>query len=119
MSCTDCDFKQNQIGAILVIELFQVVNGVPEPFDVSVNTRLDVFVKKADGSTMTFTAAFAAVADGGLGDGTDGKIKITTTDAGDWSVGGDYEAEPDIAETTTGFDGRTGRVYFSVEEILS
>lgn len=120
MSCTDCAFKVGQVGAIVVIEVYtKDENGVDQIFDVSPATTLEVVVKKPDGATQTFPAVFAAVADGGTGDGTDGKIKFTTTQASDFSVAGDYLAEPNIVEPNTGFSGRTQRFSFPVEDVLS
>lgn len=122
MSCQDCKFKKNQVGAILVIDLIQVAeDGTESAFDVSAASTLEVVVGKPDGaatSPQTFTAAFAEVADGGNGAGTDGKIKITTTLTTDFDVAGDYAAEPNIVDPTSGFNGRTQRVFFTVEDTL-
>lgn len=123
MSCTDCKFKVGQIGAILVVELVQVdALGVETPFDVSAASTLQIVVGKpstAASTPQTFTAVFAVAADGGTGDGVDGKIKMTTTLATDFDVSGDYEAEPYIVDATTGFDGRAQRVRFSVDPVLT
>ncbi len=121
MSCQDCTFKVGQIGAIIVVQLVQKdADGVESAFDVSAATTMTLHYQPPDGSAVkTLTLVFAAVVDGGNGLGTDGWVKAVTTVVGDLPASGDYEAEPEIIDPTTGFNGRTQDFIFPVEAILA
>ena len=79
----DPDFHVGDIGAILVHHIKEPDPANPGELrdkDVSGATTLEINVQKPDMTTVTtYTAVFATAAEGALGDGTDGKIKITTT----------------------------------------
>ena len=102
----DPDFHVGDIGAVVVHHIQEPDPTQPEGTlrdkDVSTATLLEIeVVKPNNAGTQTFTAVFAEAAERGNGTGTDGRIKLTTTAAGDFPVVGDYDSQSYTEFSTT------------------
>lgn len=113
----EAEFFVGDIGAIMLFTIYDPTPDNPtKVLDVSGASTKEVRITKPDGSGMTITADFAQPAEGGTGDGTDGKIKATTTLASEFSVAGDYIAQPYV-DVPGLFTGHCGKVVFPVEDV--
>jgi len=99
--------QEGSIGIIIEYTVFED-DGVT-PKNISSATTHNLVLKKPDQSVVNHAAIFST-------DGTDGKIRFTTTLATDLTPAGAYRIQADL--TMPGFDGRTGSDVFHVERNL-
>jgi len=109
------EFQKGVIGGILRI----VVTDDGEVFDLGPSTTHDFVLKDPFGAEKTVNAIFTPLPDG-AGDGSDGSLDFVTDDAGDFDVGGSWEAQVDLVHPATipPFSGLSSITRFRVRDNL-
>ena len=105
MSC-GVTFYIGDFGKKLGVDFIQVGCGAtPAPLDISDNDYMAVTFRKPSGATLTVIAAFADFPDSdgtpAAGDGTDGRIMISITDASFFDEAGTWEFQGVASLTST------------------
>lgn len=93
------------VGATITV----TINQDGSAMDISTSTDRNIYLRSPSGTVTNHTAVF-------VGDGSDGQIRYTTTDAGDVGEQGQWDLQADVVMPAGTF--RTSTTTFKVDPNL-